>query len=184
LLGAFDQISAAIGEFAMKLFMFYVGGDCGNANVELHDVRFSIGDSPEDCYEDLRQQWWGTPKSLHLDCWGPVEQADGFDVTLTTDPSGDQTFRLFFVNLGGYSPLDFAELHKNVLIVASDAASAKQKAMMQTNGWSLPHKDRLFEVEKAVDLTALLRGYGRFISLTPATTEKPFAFQCDYRPIA
>ena len=26
----------------MKLFMFYVGGDCGNANVELHDVRFSI----------------------------------------------------------------------------------------------------------------------------------------------
>ena len=60
----------------MKLFMFYVGGDCGNSNVELHDVRFSIGNAPEDCYEDLRQQWWGTPESLHLDCWGPVEQAD------------------------------------------------------------------------------------------------------------
>jgi hypothetical protein len=28
----------------MKLFMFYVGGNCGNSNVELHDVRFSIGD--------------------------------------------------------------------------------------------------------------------------------------------
>ena len=56
--------------------------------------------------------------------------------------------------------------------------------MAQTNGWSLPHKDRLFEVEKAVDLTALLRGYGRFISLTPATARKPFAFECDYQPIA
>jgi hypothetical protein len=28
----------------MKLFMFYVGGDCGNSNIELHDVRFSAGD--------------------------------------------------------------------------------------------------------------------------------------------
>jgi hypothetical protein len=91
----------------MKLFMFYVGGDCGNSNVELHDVRFSIGSAPEDCYEDLRRQWWGTPTSLHLDCWGPVEQADGFDVTLTAEPLGEQAFRLFFVNLGGYNPLDF-----------------------------------------------------------------------------
>jgi hypothetical protein len=78
----------------------------------------------------------------------------------------------------------FAELHKNVLIVAPDAGSAKQKAMAQTNGWSQPHKDRLFEVEKAIDLTALLRDYGRFISLTPATIQKPFAFQCEYLPIA
>jgi hypothetical protein len=51
----------------MKLFMFYVGGNCGNSNVELHDVRFAIGDAPEDCYDDLRRQWWGDPKSLHLD---------------------------------------------------------------------------------------------------------------------
>src|SRR6202000_32331 len=67
----------------VKLFMFYIGGNCGNSNIELHDVRFSIGESPEDCYDDLRRQWWGEPKSLHLDCWGIVEQADGYDVTLT-----------------------------------------------------------------------------------------------------
>jgi hypothetical protein len=58
------------------------------------------------------------------------------------------------------------------------------KAMAQTNGWSQPHKDRLFEVEKAIDLTALMRGYGRFISLTPATVPKPFLFRCEYLPIA
>ena len=40
----------------MKLFMFYVGGDCGNANVELHDVRFSVGETAEDCFDDLRRQ--------------------------------------------------------------------------------------------------------------------------------
>ncbi|MGC1555455.1 MAG: DUF1543 domain-containing protein, partial [Bradyrhizobium sp.] len=55
--------------------MFYVGGNCGNSNVELHDVRFSIGEAAEDCHDDLRRQWWGEPRSLHLDCWGAVEQA-------------------------------------------------------------------------------------------------------------
>src|SRR5258708_13927838 len=50
----------------MKHFMFYVGGDCGNSNVELHDVRFSVGETPQDSSADLRRQWWGDAKSLHL----------------------------------------------------------------------------------------------------------------------
>src|SRR6202012_2229156 len=115
----------------MKLFMFYVGGDCGNSNVELHDVRFAIGQTPEDCFEDLRRQWWGDAKSLHLDCWGAVEQADGFDLELSTEPGDGGQGRLFFVNLGGYDPTLFSELHKNVLIVANDAKSAKGKAKAQ-----------------------------------------------------
>jgi hypothetical protein len=72
----------AIGKIHDEAIHVYVGGDCGNSNIELHDVRFSIGNSAE------------------------------------------------------------------------------------------------------VDLTALLRGYGRFISLTPATIQKPFVFQCEYLPIA
>lgn len=43
--------------------MFYVGGNCGNSNVELHDVRFSIGETPEDCHDDLREQWWAIRKA-------------------------------------------------------------------------------------------------------------------------
>src|ERR1700753_4242891 len=135
----------------MKLFMFYVGGNCGNSNVELHDVRFSIGETAEDCHDDLRRQWWGDPESLHLDCWGAVEQADGFDVELTRDEARDSTGRLFFVHLGGYDPGEFSELHKNILLVADDAKAAKAKALAQIGSWSLPHKDRLFEIEKAVD---------------------------------
>ena len=167
----------------MKLFMFYIGGNCGNSNIELHDVRFSVGNVPEDCYDDLRRQWWGDPKSLHLDCWGPVEQADGFDVTLTAAPQSDMPSKLFFVNLGGYNPLEFAELHRNVLIVAPDAASAKQTALSQINHWSQPHKDRLFEIEKAIDVSALMASQGYFLALKPATIEKPFVFRCAYLPI-
>jgi Domain of Unknown Function (DUF1543) len=167
----------------MKLFMFYVGGNCGNSNVELHDVRFSIGETSEDCHDDLRKQWWGDSGSLHLDCWGEVEQADGFDITLTRDALQEGSNKLFFVNLGGYDVSEFGELHKNVLLVASDAKAAKAKALTQIENWSLPHKDNVFEVEKAIDVTALLQRYGYSLSLKKASREKPFTFVCDYLPI-
>ncbi len=41
----------------MNLFMFYIGGNCANSNIESHDVRFSIGETAEDSREDLRRQW-------------------------------------------------------------------------------------------------------------------------------
>jgi hypothetical protein len=167
----------------MKLFMFYVGGNCGNSNVELHDVRFAFGDAPEDCYDDLRRQWWGDPKSLHLDSWGIVEQADGYDVTLTTAGQNDASSKLFFVNLGGYDPREFGELHKNILIVAADIKRAKQKALEQVNHWVQPHKDRIFEIEQAVDLSSLTRDYGYALSLKPAAIPKSFVFQCLYLPL-
>lgn len=168
----------------MKLFMFQVGGNFRNSNVELHDIRFSIGETAEDCYSDLRSQWWGDPKSLHLDCWGAVEQADGYDISLVAEGGEPTADRLFFVNLGGYSPTEFAELHKNVLVVAENAAKAKKKALTLVQGWSLPHKDRLFEVDKAMDLSAELQRRGCSLRLDKAAELKPFVFTCDYVPIA
>ena len=160
--------------------MFYVGGNFRNSNVELHDVRFSIGNTPEDCHEDLRRQWWGDPESLHLDCWGAVEQADGFDVALTRDAAPDGANKLFFVNLGGYDPAEFTELHRNVLLVAPAADAAKARAKAGVRHWTTPHRDRLFEVEQAVDLTAQMQQHGYSLQLTKAASEKPFAFVCKY----
>ncbi len=149
----------------MKLFMFYIGGDCGNSNIELHDVRFSIGETAEDCRDDLRRQWWGEPKSLHLDCWGEIEQADGYDVVLSPETSGSENEqKLFFLNLGGYNPEEFGELHKNILLVAPDAKSATKKALQQIRNWTLPHKDNVFEVEKAINVSELTASYGTAFS--------------------
>jgi hypothetical protein len=168
----------------VKLFMFYIGGNCGNSNIELHDVRFSIGENPEDCYEDLRRQWWGEPKSLHLDCWGVIEQADGFDVTVTASPPPSNSGSLFFVNLGGYDPSEFSELHRNVLLVAADASAAKVRALAEIQGWTEPHRDKAFEVEKTLDVSALAaQGPGCYLTLTTAKDAKRFNFVCKYRPI-
>lgn len=166
-----------------RLFMFYVGGSFRNSNTELHDVRFSVGDSADDCHDDLRAQWWGTPESLHLDCWGVVEQADGHDVTVIAAPAREQAEKLFFINLGGYDSRDFSELHRNVLLVAPDAATAKARALRLVTSWTEPHRDQLFEVEHMVDLSAAMRSSGLAIRLSPARVEKPFVFECGYRPI-
>jgi hypothetical protein len=168
----------------MKLFMFYVGGRCGSSNTELHDVRFSVGETIEACYEDLRHQWWGDPESLHLDCWGVVEHADGFDIEVTTASAEAATGRLFFANMGGYDANEFAELHRNVLLVASDAEAAKQRALSLIRSWAEPHKDNILEVENLLDLNTAAASYGCHLRLTKADVEKPFAFECGYRPIA
>jgi hypothetical protein len=48
-----------------------------------------MGETIPDCYEDHRPQWWGDPKSLHLDCSGEVAQADGYDLVLVAEPPRD-----------------------------------------------------------------------------------------------
>ncbi len=61
--------------------------------------------------------------------------------------------------------------------------AAKAKALTHVNGWYRPHKDRIFEVEKAVDISAALGREGYALTLTGATAARPFSFTCDYVPI-
>ena len=160
--------------------MFYVGGDCANSNIELHDIRFSIGETDAACHEDLRRQWWGEPKSLHIDCWGAIEQADGFNVAINSVPTPGQAEKLFFLNLGGYDPSEFGELHKNVLLVAADVRTAIARALGGIRDWSLRHRDRIFDIEKTINLNSMSEQRGHYISLSRASTEKPFRFSCKY----
>ena len=67
--------------------------------------------------------------------------------------------------------------------LAKDANAAKDRAKAQINHWQKLHKDRLFEVEKAVDVSALMQERGYHLVLRTAEREKPFQFQCDYWPI-
>lgn len=132
--------------------MFQIGGNYGGLNVELHDVRFSIGDTIQDCYDDLREHWWEDPKSLHLDYWGEVNQVDGYDTRILPKSKIVSENKLFFLNLGGYDPAEFGELHKNMLLLMPDIASAKKRALLEVKNWSQPHKANIFGVEKTLNL--------------------------------
>jgi hypothetical protein len=70
-----------------------------------------------------------------------------------------------------------------ILLVAPDAETAKAKALNRVQDWSQPHRDNLFEVDKAMDVTALMRRYGCFLKLTKAVDEQRFTFVCRYLPL-
>lgn len=148
----------------MQLFLVYLGGTTPGANIELHDVRFVVGKRIEDTYPQLRQQWFGTPKGLHLDSYLAVHNIDGYQIRLSTAPVQQQV-KLFFVNFGGYYPGKIAEQHDFMLCVAGSAAEAKTRAKAQllTDADS-PHKDDLLQLD---DCLQLEQASGYYIELVP-----------------
>jgi len=148
----------------MQLFLVYLGGTALGANIELHDVRFVVGKRIEDTYPQLRQQWFGTQKGLHLDSYLAVHNIDGYQIRLSTAPVQQQV-KLFFVNFGGYYPGKIAEQHDFMLCVAGSAAEAKTRAKAQllTDADS-PHKDDLLQLD---DCLQLEQASGYYIELVP-----------------
>lgn len=168
------------------LYMILIGGMVDGCHVELHDVRFAVGPDIAACIPALKAQWWGTPKSLHLDAWGRVEAVDGYSVSVAPMGEGDADERagaprLFFCNMGGYDPAQFTELHANVLVVATDAQAARRKATARIRHWTSPHKDGVMACESVIDVAGATPGWR--IALTPGAGDAPFAFEARYVPI-
>lgn len=163
------------------LFLIYVGGRAANANIELHDVRFAAGRSIEDTFPALRSQWFGDPRSLHLDSYLRVRNVDGYHVSLRTQP---QTIgeKLFFINLGGYDPENLAELHEFGLFVATSSGKAKTRAREKLLvGSQSQHKDDLFEVDDCLNVAGVDDYFVHLQRGGDAQVQKPDWF--GYQPI-
>jgi hypothetical protein len=163
--------------------MIYLGGKHKNSLIELHDIRFAVANSIEECYPLLKNTWWGEPRSLHLDCWGVLKNVDGYDILLKSFPSSAKN-KLYFVNLGGYDPLQFTELHKNICVVGEDEKQAKEKATTHISHWKLPHKDYMYNIEKLLSIEEMiLQQSGMYIHLELSNSPSDFKFICQYTPI-
>lgn len=167
----------------MNLFVVYVGGKTDTSLIEVHDIHFALGEHIEDTYDQLRKQWWGTPQSLHLDAWGILKCVDGYNLVLTPEPVVDQVNKLYFINLGGYDPNEFTELHKNMFLVAANESEAKGQAKATVAHWNVPHKDNLYVVDDCINVSDLLRERGLSIHLEHTNHPTPFNFICKYVPI-
>lgn len=138
--------------------MFYVGGNAGKSNIEVHDVQFVVAKKPEDAWPALRDAWFGDKDKIHIDGYASIKWVDGFRVELSHKPSLDKN-RLFFVNVGGYQSTTLAELHEFDLFVAKSTNEAKQKAINTLLVTSQQqHKDNL----KDVDDCLLLEQIGEY----------------------
>ncbi len=167
----------------MNLFVVYVGGKTSTSLIEVHDIHFAIGETIEETYDQLKNQWWGTPKSLHLDAWGILKSVDNYDVILNDKPAQEQTQKLFFINLGGYDFEEFTELHKNMFVVAANEGEAKLKAKATIADWKVPHKDNLYDIDCCVNVCELLKQKSVHIHLQRTDHATPFSFTCKYVPI-
>lgn len=165
----------------MKLFAVYIGGEMDGANIELHDMRFVVAESLEQSYQQLRDSWWGRPGSLHIDCWSELTRADGYAITLHPQPA-EGTAKLFYVNVGGYDPSQFIELHQNSFVVAETESKAKVKALKTARHWNSFHKDDIYEAEQCFCIGSRFREPW-FIHLEKIDDESPAPFVCGYKKL-
>ena len=163
------------------LYLFYVGGNAGKSNIEVHDIQFVVAESVEVAIPHLQATWFGDPDKLHLDGYQIVRWVGGYDVQLSRERS-TAAEKLYVVTDGGYSPHTLAELHEFGLFVAPDAAGAKQQALATLLVGSVQqHKDNLKEVDNQL-LLDQLQGYHIHLQPNPAGQPDPILWQ-GYRPI-
>lgn len=166
----------------MKLFAVFVGGDHPRATIEVHDLRFTVAESVEAAVPALRAAWWGKPSSLHIDGYAELTEVDGWRVDLLPGPAPTEPGRrLWFVNLGGYTPELFGEQHNYLFLAGSDKAEVWSRARALSPEWTSRHKDNFVSIDEVIDVSGLLDGDGWHIRLDhPATGETPTRIVSDY----
>ena len=129
----------------LSLFIVVLGGRSLKSNVEVHDVRWVLGGSIEDTFPELRRQWFGCPKGLHIDSYKCIEYIDGYKVVISeakkdaSTNTHSENESLWFINLGGYNEESMSEQHEFYLIAAKKASEAKKKAKQN---WQLNLKNK------------------------------------------
>ena len=118
----------------LSLFIVVLGGRSIRSNIEIHDVRWVLGESIEDTFPELRKQWLGKRSGLHIDSYKCIKYIDGYEIVINKS-NKDKSHKaqtkdesLWFVNLGGYDPKKMYEKHEFKLVVAKRAIDAKKKA--------------------------------------------------------
>ena len=118
----------------LSLFIVVLGGRSLRSNIEIHDVRWVLGQKIQDTFPELRKQWLGKKSGLHIDSYKCIKYIDGYEIVISkpnktnsVNPPKDQ-LSLWFVNLGGYNPEKMYEEHEFTLVVAKKAIDAKIKA--------------------------------------------------------
>ncbi|CAM3460265.1 hypothetical protein BS639_13160 [Rouxiella silvae] len=165
----------------MYLYMFYLGGNAGRSNIEVHDIQFVAAEQPEHAWPALREAWFGDADKVHIDGYARINWADGYAVSLSATPAADDK-KLFFVNAGAYDPSTLAELHAFDLFVARDAQEAKVRGLESLlNGALHQHKDNLKDVDDCILLDKIGDLY---VHLTPSSHGKAFRPEWQgYQPI-
>lgn len=161
--------------------MFYLGGNAGKSNIEVHDIQFAVANKAEEAWPLLRKAWFGDANKLHVDGYARINWVEGYQITLSEEPAAAQP-HLYFANIGAYQPDTLAELHAFDLFVARSPIEAKRKALRSLLiGKNQQHKDNLSEIDNFMLLDKIDKYY---IHLTACSRGEHFKPEWQgYQPI-
>lgn len=114
--------------------MLLLGCKPPGRHTEQHDIFFGIGNSLRELVVDILAFWPEANGRIHIDAYREVRMVDGHAISVVpknTAGVGEDSLKLFFVNLGGYKENDFEEYHYKLLVVAPNMAGAIQSAKEQ-----------------------------------------------------
>jgi len=123
----------------MKLYLLLLGAEAPGRVVEQHDYFFGIAENLAELLPEVRAFWPEAGASLHLDGWREVTKVDGCAIRVfsQSDQKPASHRKLFFLNLGGYTPGKLEEQHYTLLTVQENrlkaVQAAKDKLFFQTN---------------------------------------------------
>lgn len=158
-----------------KLLIFCVGGNIEKSNTEIHDVFFFVAKTDREATQKIRNSWWGTSKSLHVDSWFAIENVDGFDIKLNqTKPLQENDRHLYFVNLGYYQEGFFGEGHFMTCVVAHSKIEAGEKAQQLCQGnFEKLHNDNIYDLDDCIQISEVDRHFVTLQYTGIKTPQKP-----------
>jgi hypothetical protein len=113
----------------LKLYMLLIGGRPKGRLTEQHDIFFGIGHSLKELIPHIKLFWPEIKSTFHLDAWREVSSVNGYNIRVVQKQNEKkQEAKLFFLNLGGYKPDEFEELHYKMLAVANSSGEAIQRS--------------------------------------------------------
>jgi hypothetical protein len=150
----------------LKLFAVLVGGKHPRANIELHDVQFVAARTIEEAVPVLRERWWGTPSSLHIDAYAELSIVDGHRIEVCAE-ARDAGVALYFVNTGGYRAGAFSEEHAYSFHVGADRRSVWAAAKARAE-FDQKHQDNFDIIDDIVCIDEALAQQSLHVNLIPA----------------
>ncbi len=147
----------------MNLYLVVLGGRMRGGNVEMHDVRWVLGDTIEATVPQLKSEWIGNAQGLHIDSYKQLRFVDGYRITIvnTNETDGNEDNKIWFINLGGYISGEMLEQHHLEIVVAPSLKIAKRRALQR---WSKP-MDQIHKDDHAAIIN--LQGYSVLLESDP-----------------
>ena len=153
----------------MNLFMIGLGGKAPNCNIEVHDLQFVIANSIEETHDQLRENWYGIEKSLHMDSYYVLEGIEGYEITLK-ETSNESELSLYMINFGGYLKRTVFEIHEVIIVAATSEKEARSIAMEKFDeALNLIHVDNILKLDQTS-----VYGENLFIHLMPSDKKYEF----------